>query len=96
MKIKQGRAKGLFGNKGAEGRLGSVPKYINEILKKKKKVRVLEVGTGYARALLELKGIFGNKVAISNWTEKEPIVVVIENKHVHDLYKQQFELLWKS
>ncbi|MBT5338522.1 hypothetical protein HN858_05085 [Candidatus Falkowbacteria bacterium] len=40
--------------------------------------------------------IFGNKVAISNWTKKDPIVVVIENKHVHDMYKQQFESLWNQ
>ena len=62
MKIKQGRAKGLFGVKGAEGRLGDVTKYIKKILKKKKKVKILEVGTGYGRALLELKQIFGNRV----------------------------------
>jgi ubiquinone/menaquinone biosynthesis C-methylase UbiE len=76
MKIRQGRAKGLFGNKGAEGRLGNVPKYIKEILKKKKRVKVLEVGTGYGRALLELKQIFGDKVetyginAESEWNQK--------------------------
>ncbi len=39
--------------------------------------------------------IYGDKVAISNWTEKEPIAVIIENKHLHDMYKQQFKLLWK-
>ncbi|NQT49569.1 hypothetical protein HQ571_02645 [Candidatus Kuenenbacteria bacterium] len=40
--------------------------------------------------------IYGNKVAISNWTEKEPIIVVIKNKHIYNLYKQQFELLWNN
>lgn len=40
--------------------------------------------------------IYGNKVVISNWVEKEPIAVIIENKHLHDMYKQQFELLWKK
>jgi len=40
--------------------------------------------------------IFGNKVVISNWTEKEPTVVIIENKHIYNLYKQQFDLLWNK
>lgn len=40
--------------------------------------------------------IFNNKVAISNWTKKEPIVIIIENKQLYDMYKQQFELLWKK
>jgi HTH-type transcriptional regulator, sugar sensing transcriptional regulator len=39
--------------------------------------------------------IFGDKVVISNWMEKEgPIVVVINNKNLHAMYKQQFETLW--
>ncbi|MFH1849901.1 MAG: helix-turn-helix domain-containing protein [archaeon] len=38
--------------------------------------------------------IFGNKVVISNWTEEEPIVVVIENESLYHMYKQQFELMW--
>ena len=57
MKIRQGRAKGLFGVKGAEGRIGDVVKYVKGLLKKKDKIKVLEVGTGYGRALLELKQI---------------------------------------
>jgi HTH-type transcriptional regulator, sugar sensing transcriptional regulator len=41
--------------------------------------------------------IYGNKVVISNWMDKDnPIVVIIENKRIHDMYKQQFELLWKK
>jgi HTH-type transcriptional regulator, sugar sensing transcriptional regulator len=40
--------------------------------------------------------IYGNKVAISNWTEKEPIVVIINNKSLYEMYKKQFELLWKK
>ena len=47
-------------------------------------------------AQLSVFWIFGNKVAIANWTEKEPMVVIIENKAVYDMYKQQFELLWKK
>ncbi len=76
MKIRQGRAKGLYGDKGAEGRLGDVTKYIKKILKRKKKIKVLEVGTGYGRALLELKQLFGEKIetyginAEHEWDEK--------------------------
>jgi sugar-specific transcriptional regulator TrmB len=40
--------------------------------------------------------IYGDKVVISNWTEKEPIAVIIENKALYDMYKEQFELLWKK
>lgn len=40
--------------------------------------------------------IYGNKVVIANWTEKEPIAVIIENQHLHDMYQQQFELLWNK
>lgn len=40
--------------------------------------------------------IFGEKVAISNWMGDEPIVIIIENKEFHDLYKQQFEELWNK
>jgi hypothetical protein len=38
--------------------------------------------------------ICGNRVAISNWTEDEPTVVIIENKNLYKMYKKQFELLW--
>jgi len=38
--------------------------------------------------------IYGTKVVISNWMEKEPFAVSIDNKHLNDMYKQQFELLW--
>ncbi|MBW2966646.1 hypothetical protein KY342_06090 [Candidatus Woesearchaeota archaeon] len=47
-------------------------------------------------AKLSVIWIYGDKVVISNWTEKEPIAVIIENKALHDMYKQQFELLWKK
>lgn len=41
--------------------------------------------------------IYGEKVVISNWMEKDnPMVIVINNKHLHDMYKQQFELLWSK
>ncbi len=40
--------------------------------------------------------IYSNKIAISQWTEKEPIILRINNKNVYESYKKQFELLWKS
>jgi len=47
-------------------------------------------------AELSVFWIYGNQVVISNWTEKEPIVIVIKNKSMYNMYKQQFELLWKK
>jgi hypothetical protein len=40
--------------------------------------------------------IYGNKVVITNWTEDEPIVIIIENKNLHNMYKEQFEMLWNQ
>ncbi len=45
---------------------------------------------------LSVYWIYGNKVVISNWMGKEPIVVRIENKRIYELYKKQFEILWKE
>jgi len=45
-------------------------------------------------ANLSVIWIYGNKVVISNWVEDEPMAVIIENKALHGMYKQQFELLW--
>ncbi len=45
---------------------------------------------------LSVYWIFGDKVAISNWMGDEPIVLVIENKRLHQMYKKQFELMWKK
>ena len=45
---------------------------------------------------LSVYWIFGDKVAISNWMGDEPIVLVIENKRLHDMYQKQFELMWKK
>ncbi|MDP2750755.1 MAG: helix-turn-helix domain-containing protein [Nanoarchaeota archaeon] len=47
-------------------------------------------------ANLSVFWIYGNKVVISNWMKKEPMVIIIENKQLHDMYKQQFELLWNK
>ncbi len=38
--------------------------------------------------------IFGNKVVISQWTEREPIAIHINNRNIHDSYVRQFEALW--
>lgn len=40
--------------------------------------------------------IYKEKVVISNWTQDEPIAIIIENKSLHDMYEQQFEILWNS
>lgn len=40
--------------------------------------------------------IYGGKVVISNWMDKEPLLIVIENRNLYRLYKKQFELLWKK
>ena len=45
---------------------------------------------------LSVLWIFGNKVVISNWMEEEPIAIVIENKRIYEMYKQQFEVLWEQ
>jgi HTH-type transcriptional regulator, sugar sensing transcriptional regulator len=47
-------------------------------------------------ANLSVFWIYGNKVVISNWMGKEPIVIIIENKRLFNVYKQQFELLWNK
>lgn len=39
---------------------------------------------------------YGDKVAISNWVEKEPFILIIDNKHLHNLFKKQFESLWNQ
>jgi HTH-type transcriptional regulator, sugar sensing transcriptional regulator len=43
---------------------------------------------------LSVYWIFGNKVAISNWMGDEPIILVIENKNIYEMYKKQFESIW--
>ena len=41
--------------------------------------------------------IYGKKVVIANWiNKKDPLVFVIENEVLHNVYHQQFELLWNS
>jgi HTH-type transcriptional regulator, sugar sensing transcriptional regulator len=40
--------------------------------------------------------IYGDKVAISNWVDNKPTLIVINNKDLHDMYKKQFEVLWNQ
>ncbi len=40
--------------------------------------------------------IFKDKIAITNYVEGKVLVVLIENKEICELYKKQFESLWKK
>ncbi|MFA6888016.1 MAG: helix-turn-helix domain-containing protein [Candidatus Woesearchaeota archaeon] len=40
--------------------------------------------------------IYNNKVVISNYMQKEPFALVIENKELYALYKEQFNALWNQ
>tara|TARA_Y100000310_G_scaffold324714_1_gene386957 strand:- start:1725 stop:2468 length:744 start_codon:yes stop_codon:yes gene_type:complete len=70
---RSGRSQGL---EGAKGRIGNVSKQVKDILRKRDKIKVLEVGSGFGRALLELKRLFGNRVEVygtnfeSEWNQK--------------------------
>lgn len=55
----RGRLRGVENSK---ERVGGILEDINKLLKTKKKIKVLEIGCGYGRALLELKKIFGDKI----------------------------------
>lgn len=55
----RGRLRGLAE---AKERIGDITLPIKKLLKEKRKIRVLEVGCGYCRALMELKKLFGNRV----------------------------------
>lgn len=55
----RGRFRGLEDSK---ERVGGILEDINKLLKTKKKIKVLEIGCGYGKALLELKKTFGNKI----------------------------------
>ena len=39
--------------------------------------------------------IYGDKVAIINWTE-DPLAILINNKEIADSYRKYFEILWKN
>ncbi|MBU0894822.1 MAG: class I SAM-dependent methyltransferase [Nanoarchaeota archaeon] len=51
--------------------LGDINKEINFLLKNKKRIKILEVGCGYGKLLLELKKLYGNKIATFG-INKEP------------------------
>ena len=38
--------------------------------------------------------LWGNKVAVANWTEDEPVVFISENKYLVQSYNDYFEELW--
>lgn len=69
----RGRLRGLDE---AEKRIGNIKKYVENLLIKKRKIRILEIGCGYGKILLELKKIFGNKIITEginlekSWDEK--------------------------
>jgi SAM-dependent methyltransferase len=56
---KWSRTRGL---KEAKDRIGDITKEVEILLKNKKKIKILEVGCGYGRAIIELKKLFGEKV----------------------------------
>ena len=68
-----GRSLGL---KGAMGRIGNIARNVEEILKNKRKIKILEIGAGFGRALLELKRKYGDKVEVfgtnyeKDWNQK--------------------------
>lgn len=55
----RGRRRGI---KEASERIGDYVKDIQNLIDKKGKIKILEVGAGYGRSLLELKKEFGNKI----------------------------------
>jgi len=40
--------------------------------------------------------LYGNKVAVANWTETEPVVFISEDKNVVDSYNDYFDELWNK
>ncbi len=55
-----GRSRGL---KEVKNIIGDVEKEVTILLKNKKKIKILEIGCGYGKLLLELKKIFGDRVS---------------------------------
>jgi hypothetical protein len=40
--------------------------------------------------------IYNHKVVLLNWADKEPLVIIIENKLIYEMYKKQFDTLWNQ
>jgi SAM-dependent methyltransferase len=57
----RGRFRGIEDSK---DRVGGILQDIEKLLMTKKKIKILEIGCGYGRALLELKKMFGNQIEI--------------------------------
>ncbi|MDO8628428.1 MAG: class I SAM-dependent methyltransferase [Nanoarchaeota archaeon] len=55
------RSRGL---KEAKDRIGDIAQIARQLLKKKNKIKVLEVGCGYGKLLLDLKRVFGERVDV--------------------------------
>jgi ubiquinone/menaquinone biosynthesis C-methylase UbiE len=64
----RGRLRGLEETK---ERIEDIVPHIKKLLKKKRKIKVLEVGCGYGKALLELRKIFGERVEIHGINSEE-------------------------
>ena len=56
-----GRKRGL---EEAKERIGDIEREVKLLLKNKKKIKVLEIGCGYGKVLLELRGLFGDRVEL--------------------------------
>jgi SAM-dependent methyltransferase len=67
-------------------RCGDITKDIKKLLKNKEKIKVLELGPGYGKVLLELKQIFGDKIETygithqKEWSEKKIKKFALANK----------------
>lgn len=55
----------------AREKLGDLPKIISQILKKKSRIKILEVGCGYGKVMMELTRLFGNKIDIIGMNLKQ-------------------------
>jgi ubiquinone/menaquinone biosynthesis C-methylase UbiE len=78
---REGRSQGLDG---AKGRIGNLKRYCNDLLKNKSKIKILEIGTGFGQALLELKVIFGDKIEICGTNYEKEFNKKLVKEYVKD------------